>query len=74
MSQAPETLVKRVDELESQLAFQDELIESLNSTVARQDRELLELKHQLGRLSERLKEVGDASPGDTPQDETPPHY
>ena len=74
MSQAPEALVKRVDELESQLAFQDELIESLNSTVARQDRELLELKHQLGRLSERLKEVGDASPGDTPQDETPPHY
>jgi len=74
VSQAPETLVKRVDELESQLAFQDELIESLNSTVARQDRELLELKHQLGRLSERLKEVGDASPGDTPQDETPPHY
>lgn len=74
MSQAPETLVKRVDELESQLAFQDELIESLNSTVARQDRELLELKHQLGRLSERLKEIGDASPGDAPQDETPPHY
>jgi len=74
VSQAPETLVKRVDELESQLAFQDELIESLNSTVARQDRELLELKHQLGRLSERLKEIGDASPGDTPQDETPPHY
>jgi len=74
VSQAPETLVKRVDELESQLAFQDELIESLNSTVARQDRELLELKHQLGRLSERLKEIGDASPGDAPQDETPPHY
>jgi SlyX protein len=74
VSQVPETLVKRVDELESQLAFQDELIESLNSTVARQDRELLELKHQLGRLSERLKEIGDASPGDTPQDETPPHY
>ena len=74
MSQVPETLGKRVDELESQLAFQDELIESLNATVARQDRELLELKHQLGRLSERLKEIGDASPGDMPQDETPPHY
>ena len=74
MSQASENLVKRVDELESQLAFQDELIESLNSTVARQDREFLELKHQLGRLSERLKEIGDATPGEAPQDETPPHY
>ena len=74
MSQIIETLSKRVDELESQVAFQDELIESLNSTVAKQDRELLELKHQLSRLSDRIKEIGDASPGEVPQDETPPHY
>lgn len=74
MNQIIETLGNRVDELESQLAFQDELIESLNTTVAKQDRELLELKHQLSRLSERIKEIGDVSPGETPQDETPPHY
>ncbi|MGB5292112.1 MAG: SlyX family protein [Lysobacterales bacterium] len=74
MSQTLETLGRRVDELESQLAFQDELIESLNTTVARQDREILELKHQFSRLSERLKEIGDAAPGAAPQDETPPHY
>ena len=74
MSNTIETLGKRIDELESQLAFQDELIENLNTTVARQDREILELKHQFSRLSERLKEIGDASPGAAPQDETPPHY
>lgn len=74
MSDIFEALGKRIDELESQLAFQDELIESLNSTVARQDREFLELKHQLSRLSERMKEIGDASPDELPQDETPPHY
>ncbi len=74
MSDTIESLGKRVDELESQLAFQDELIESLNTTVARQDREILELRHQFSRLSERLKEIGDASPGEVPQDETPPHY
>jgi SlyX protein len=74
VSQTIETLGKRIDELESQVAFQDEIIESLNSTVAKQDRELLELQHQLSRLSERIKEIGDASPGDEPQDETPPHY
>lgn len=74
MSDIIAALGKRIDELESQLAFQDELIESLNSTVARQDREFLELKHQLSRLSERVKEVGDASAGELPQDETPPHY
>jgi len=69
-----ETLSKRVDELESQAAFQDELIESLNTTVAKQDRELLELKHQLSQLSDRMKEIGDILPGEPPQDETPPHY
>ena len=74
MSDKTDALGRRIDELESQLAFQDELIESLNSTVARQDREFLELKHQLSRLSDRLKEMGDDSPGELPQDETPPHY
>jgi SlyX protein len=74
MSDKIDALGRRIDELESQLAFQDELIESLNNTVARQDREFLELKHKLGHLSERLKEIGDASPGEAPQDETPPHY
>ena len=74
MNQTIETLGKRIDELESQLAFQDELIESLNSTVAKQDHEFLELKHQLSRLSERLKEIGNVPPGEEPQDETPPHY
>ena len=74
MSHTIENLGTRLDELEGQLAFQDELIESLNTTVAKQDREILQLKHQFSRLSERLKEIGDASPGAAPQDETPPHY
>jgi len=69
-----ETLAKRIEELESQAAFQDESHESLNATVARQDGEILELKRQFSLLSERLKEIGDASPGAAPQDETPPHY
>ena len=74
MSGSTESLARRIDELESQLTFQDGLIDSLNITVAKQDREILELKHQFGRMSERLKEIGDASPGAAPQDETPPHY
>ncbi len=74
MTDPLESFSKRLEELESQLAFQDELIESLNSTVARQDGEILELKRQFSMLSERLKEIGDASPGAAPQDEIPPHY
>jgi SlyX protein len=67
-------LLKRIEELESQLAFQDELYETLNAVVAKQDGEILELKRQLGLLSERLKEVAEISPGAQSQDEIPPHY
>jgi SlyX protein len=69
-----EKLAERIDELENQLAFQDELYESLNATVARQDREILELKRHYKLVSERLKEIGDVAPGSQQQDETPPHY
>jgi SlyX protein len=74
MSDSLETLLKRVEELESQAAFQDELHESLNTTVAKQDGEILQLKRQLILLNERIKEFGEAIPGAGPQDETPPHY
>ncbi len=74
MSQTLETLASRIDELESQLTFQDELIGSLNATVARQDFEILELKQQINRVAERLREIGETAPGAAPQDETPPHY
>ncbi len=74
MNDSIETLVKRVEELESQAAFQDELHQSLNTTVAKQDGEILKLKRQLMLLTERIKEFGEAIPGAGPQDETPPHY
>jgi uncharacterized coiled-coil protein SlyX len=67
---------KRLEELENQMAFQDELHSHLNDIVARQDREISELKHQVLSLSRRLKEVGESMPGEMggQQDETPPHY
>lgn len=74
MRDSLEALVKRVDELENQAAFQDELHDSLNTIVAKQDGEILQLKRQLMMLNERIKEFGEAMPGAGPQDETPPHY
>jgi len=67
-------LSRRVEELETQMAFQDDIHESLNATVAKQDAEILELKRQFSILSGRLKDIGDASSGGEQQDETPPHY
>lgn len=74
MPDTVETLAKRIEELEHQAAFQDELHETLNGIVARQDGEIRELKKQFLLLNERLKEYSEAVPGAGPQDETPPHY
>ena len=66
----------RLEELESRLAFQDDLIESLNEIVARQDRDLSLLTHRLTKLESRLREIGESvsSPGDSAGHEAPPHY
>ena len=66
----------RLEELESRLAFQDDLIESLNDVVARQDREIQGLRAKLKDLDERLRDLADfaSSPGSSAEHETPPHY
>jgi SlyX protein len=67
---------ERIEELESRLAFQEDLIESLNGVVARQDRELLELSRRLRDLESRFNELAEAagSPGAAAGYEVPPHY
>ena len=72
----PQDILDRLQELESQAAFQEELHAQLNDVVARQDREIRNLKEQLKRLSRRLQEIGEALPGNSPGqgEEVPPHY
>ena len=69
-------ILGRLQELESQLTFQDELHQQLNEVVARQDREIRDLREQLKSLSRRLKEIGDSVAGETAGagEEMPPHY
>lgn len=66
----------RLDELESRVAFQDDLIESLNTVVARQDRELADLRRRVQALESKLAELADAAnlTGAAPGHDVPPHY
>ena len=66
----------RMDELESRLAFQDDTIEVLNQTVARQDRELVRMELRLKALAGKLSDLAESSaiPADAPGHEVPPHY
>ena len=66
----------RLDELEARAAFQDDLIESLNQVVARQDRELVDLARRVRDLETRLADLAEAAalPGAGGGHEVPPHY
>ncbi len=65
----------RLDELESRLAFQDDLIESLNQVISRQDREITTMAGQLKDLFTRISEQAEtATPGTAAENEIPPHY
>ena len=64
---------ERLDELEAKLAFAEDLIETLNQTVIRQQRQLDSLQEQLRMLHQQIR---DSQPDDSlsPREEIPPHY
>jgi SlyX protein len=66
----------RIDELESRLAFQDDLIESLNEVITRHDRDLARVSNQISDLSARLTDLAESGtgPGTASEHEIPPHY
>ena len=68
-------LQQQVEELQSQLAFQEDTVSALNTALAAQQKEILTLQRQLALLKQRLDEqasqIGDAGPD---ADEKPPHY
>jgi len=63
----------RITELETKLAFAEDLLETLNQTVIRQQAQLDSMQQQLRLLHQQLQE---ALPDETrtPRDEIPPHY
>jgi SlyX protein len=74
---APDSeLEARLDELESRLSFQDDLIESLNQVITRQDRDLARLTLRLQGLVAKMDDIAEVAtdPGDSPGHEIPPHY
>lgn len=69
-----EQLSKRVDELESQVAFFEELVQQLNEVVTRQDRDIHQLREGLRDLAGKMSTLRDGVVSGSPADEVPPHY
>ena len=77
MTELPDSLAAwaqaRLTELETKLAFAEDLLDTLNQTVARQQAQIDLLQEQLRLLHRQLQDV---RPDETrtPRDEIPPHY
>lgn len=64
----------RITELEIKLAFQDDLLESLSQTVARQQQQLDLLQEQMRVLYRQMSSNDPDSSGLPGGHEIPPHY
>lgn len=69
-------LLSQLEEVQSQLAFQEDALQSLNEALAQQQQEILLLRRQLELLKQRQDEAGatQGGSGDDGGEEKPPHY
>jgi len=74
MSADIDTLARQIMDMQSQLAFQEDAIGSLDRALALQQQELLLLRRQLELLHERQRETHAAAVAPEPADDKPPHY
>lgn len=65
---------ERLNDLESTLAYQDDLLLVLNKTVSDQQLAIDILRRQVDALMGRITEIGDVLEGSNVIDEKPPHY
>ena len=64
----------RLIDIESKLAHQDQLLMELNEVLTAQQGRIMQLEQLSTSLIERVRAIDDATPGDGPADERPPHY
>ncbi|GAB5414142.1 MAG: hypothetical protein Cons2KO_17450 [Congregibacter sp.] len=65
-----------VHELQAELAFQGQTIQTLNDALSIQQQDLLRLQRQLALVAEQVKSLREQSPGapSAAAEEKPPHY
>ena len=69
-----EKLQLRIAEIEAKLTFSEDLLETLNLTVYRQQQHIDRLEHELRALREQVEAAAAAGEPNSPRDEVPPHY
>ena len=67
-------LLSRIEELEVRVAFQEDLLTTLNASVADTTREMRELRGELVRVRDALDGVRVSLSHDVRDEPPPPHY
>jgi SlyX protein len=70
---AQDDVNRRLETLETQLAYQEQTLEELNQTLTGQWTQIDALTRALARLGQQLADLESQSPGGVPVDK-PPHY
>lgn len=65
---------EEIVELQSRLAFQEDLLQELNGILVRQQQEIRELQLELGGLRKELRNLSTATGAPPEQEPPPPHY
>ena len=68
-----ESMESRLTELEIKISYSEELVETLNHTVFRQQEQITMLQRQLAELQRQVQTIP-TGPAKTLADELPPHY
>ncbi len=69
-----EKLEARISEIEAKLTLSEDLLETLNRTVYRQQQHIDRLEQEVRALRDQVEADAAASEPGSPQDEVPPHY
>ncbi|RBW50088.1 SlyX family protein [Marinobacter sp. F3R11] len=67
-------LQARLDELETRLAFQDDIINTLSEQLAKQEMDIRELWNAKRLLHNQLKDVSSSNIKREEEEAPPPHY
>ncbi|MDD5034030.1 MAG: SlyX family protein [Methylococcaceae bacterium] len=66
---------RRLIEIETKLAFQEEAIQTLNEVLCGQQKQIAQMEVTIKLLIDRIKQLlADAETHNKPVDERPPHY
>ena len=67
-------LEARIAEIEAKLTLSEDLLETLNTTVYRQQHHIERLERDLRAMRDQVEAMSAASEPAAPRDEVPPHY